>query len=185
MTGTVFNIAQSRLVLLRGDITQQDANAIVNAADPSLLGGGGVDGAIHKAAGPDLLEQCKKVREVSGQCDFGNAVITGGGKLKAKHVIHAVGPIWRGGHSNESFVLSSAYKKCLELALESGLKTIAFPSISTGAYGYPVDLAAPIAIDTVASFILDNPNCLEEVRFVLFNDRTFEAYKKACEEQLS
>lgn len=184
MTEAAFNIAQSRLVLLRGDITQQDANAIVNAANPGLLGGGGVDGAIHRAAGPELLEQCKQVRALSGQCAFGDAVITGGGKLKARHVIHAVGPIWRGGHSNESFVLSSAYKKCLELAMEEGVKTIAFPSISTGAYGYPVDLAAPVAIETVASFILDNPDSLEEVRFVLFDDRTFEAYKKACEEQL-
>jgi O-acetyl-ADP-ribose deacetylase (regulator of RNase III) len=166
--------------LVRGDITRQKVDAIVNAANSGLLGGGGVDGAIHRAGGPSILEECKQIRSLQGTCAPGQAVITGGGNLQARHVIHAVGPIWRGGSTNEAETLASAYRVSLSLAADYDLKTIAFPSISTGAYGYPVDQAARIAIDTVKQFC-QNDNNLSEVRFVLFDEFTFNAYKKALE----
>jgi O-acetyl-ADP-ribose deacetylase (regulator of RNase III) len=165
-------------LLARGDITRQEVDAIVNAANGGLMGGGGVDGAIHRAGGPAILEECKQIRATHGQCAPGDAVITGGGNLKAMHVIHAVGPIWRGGTTNEARTLASAYRKCLSLAVEHGLKTIAFPSISTGAYGYPVDDAAKIAIQTATEFAQEQEG-LSEIRFVLFDPRTYEAFKSA------
>lgn len=171
-------INKTRIVLRRGDITREDTDAIVNAANSGLLGGGGVDGAIHRAGGPAILAECKKIREKQGTCPTGSAVITTGGDLRAKFVIHTVGPIWRGGNQNEGATLSDAYRNSLLLAAQSGIKTIAFPSISTGAYGYPVDQAATIAVSTVEQFCR---NCTDvsEVRFVLFDDHTFKAYESS------
>jgi len=164
----------STLELVQGDITQQDTEAIVNAANPSLLGGGGVDGAIHRAAGPELLEECRRL----GGCETGDAKITKGYKLKAKYVIHAVGPIYRKEGSRAPGLLASAYRRSLEVALENGIRSVAFPSISTGAYGYPLEEAAPIALKTVIEFLKAHPE-IELVRFVLYDPRTYAAYEKA------
>jgi O-acetyl-ADP-ribose deacetylase (regulator of RNase III)/HD superfamily phosphodiesterase len=168
-----------KIGLKKGDITDEE-DTIVNAANPGLLGGGGVDGAIHCAAGPKMDEECLAIIKRIGRLEPGNAVITGGGNLKAKHVIHTVGPIWHGGKSKEEEVLRSAYLNSLRVAKENGLKKISFPSISTGAYGYPVDLAAKIAVRTVHEF-LKSESEEEDMRanFVLFDDRTFEAYRRA------
>jgi len=161
--------------ILQGDITRQAVDAIVNAANSGLLGGGGVDGAIHKAGGPTILEECQRIRKEQGGCPPGQAVITGAGNLKAKYVIHAVGPIWRGGVSNEAETLASAYRNSLGLARQYELDSIAFPSISTGAYGYPVDLASEIAISTIKEFIEQFPKP-SKVKIVLFDHFTFAAY---------
>jgi O-acetyl-ADP-ribose deacetylase (regulator of RNase III) len=149
-------------------------DAIVNAANNSLLGGGGVDGAIHRAAGPELLEECRKL---SG-CDTGQAKITSGYRLPARHVIHTVGPIWRGGNSREDQLLADCYRNSLRLARERQIKTIAFPSISTGAYGFPVDRAAAIALREISEFLKNNA-VPEEVRVVCFDRRTFDCCQKA------
>lgn len=159
---------------LRNDITRQDTEAIVNAANPSLLGGGGVDGAIHKAGGPEILEECKKIRMDIGRCVPGNAVITTGGNLKARYVIHTVGPIWTGGRGNESGILKDCYINCLKLADEKGIKSLSFPSISTGAYGYPIEYASVVAIRTVFEYLPQTS--IDEVRFVLFNNLDLEQY---------
>ncbi len=172
-----FKVGNSVLELVQGDITQQDTDAIVNAANPTLLGGGGVDGAIHRAAGPELLEECKKL----GGCATGDAKITKGYRLKAKYVIHAVGPVYKREGEKAPELLASAYRRSLELASQYGIRTIAFPSISTGAYGYPVDEAAPIALRTVMDYLKDHPD-IELVRFVLFTKEVFDAYKRALEE---
>jgi len=164
--------------LLRGDITREDVDAIVNAANSSLMGGGGVDGAIHRAGGPQILEECKQIRAKQGQLAPGFAVITGGGNLKARHVIHTVGPVWRGGGSNEEETLASAYRESLQLAAQYDLKTVAFPSVSTGAYGFPLEKAAPIAIATTQKFF-ETPSSIEEVRFVLFDAFAFNEFQKA------
>ena len=164
----------STLELVQGDITQQDTEAIVNAANPSLLGGGGVDGAIHRAAGPELLEECRTL----GGCETGDAKITKGYRLKAKYVIHAVGPVYRKEGSRAPGLLASAYRRSLEVALENGIRSVAFPSISTGAYGYPLEEAAPIALKTVIEFLKAHPE-IELVRFVLYDPRTYAAYEKA------
>lgn len=155
--------------LVQGDITQQQVDAIVNAANNSLLGGGGVDGAIHRAAGPELLVEC---RDLNG-CATGDAKITKGYKLPAKHVIHTVGPIWSGGAQGEEELLESAYLSSLQLAEMHGLSTIAFPNISTGVYGFPKDKAAQIAVATVKSF---EPKTLKEVLFVCFDDENYSLY---------
>ena len=157
--------------LVQGDITQQQVDAIVNAANNSLLGGGGVDGAIHRAAGPELLVEC---RALNG-CATGDAKITKGYKLLAKHVIHTVGPIWSGGAQGEEELLESAYLSSLQLAEMHGLSTIAFPNISTGVYGFPKDKAAQIAVATVKSF---EPKTLKEVLFVCFDDENYSLYEK-------
>jgi Macro domain. len=162
---------------VKGDITLQDTDAIVNAANSSLLGGGGVDGAIHKAAGPALDEECRRI----GYCPTGQAVITTGGNLKAKYVIHTVGPIWHGGTRNEPELLASCYRNSLKLAEEKDIKTIAFPSISTGAYGYPIEQAAHIAVKTVSDY-LKTSNTIKEVRFVLFSKRDYDVYVEAYKE---
>jgi len=169
---------RSVLSLLQGDITQQDVDAIVNAANSSLLGGGGVDGAIHRAGGPGILEECRAIRAAQGECPTGHAVITTGGNLKARHVIHTVGPIWRGGNHGEDELLRSAYRSSLHLAVQNGLRTIAFPSISTGAYGFPVERAAAIAIDTIRAFLAED-HSLKEVRLVTFSTRDFQVYQHA------
>jgi len=161
-----------RIRLIRGDIPCQDVDAVVNAANHTLLGGGGVDGAIHHAAGPELLAEC---RELHG-CRTGEAKITGAGKLRAKFVIHTVGPVWYGGERNEPLQLRRCYENSLKLAAENGVRTIAFPSISTGAYGYPVKQAAPVALGAVAHSLYACPD-IESVMFVLFSNDDFLVYR--------
>jgi len=160
------------------DITTLDVDAIVNAANRSLLGGGGVDGAIHRAAGPGLLEECRKL----GGCATGSAKITGGHRLKAKHVIHAVGPVWNGGGSNEEALLAGCYRTALELAAAHSLKSIAYPAISTGIYRFPADLAARIAVGTVASEIAAQPRDITRVVFCCFSADSAEHHKNAFAE---
>jgi len=175
-------IKQARLYLLQGDITKQETDAIVNAANPSLMGGGGVDGAIHRAGGSAILEDCKKIVARQGKLPTGQAVITTGGNLKAKHVIHTVGPVWHGGGSGEPELLASAYTESLKVAEENNLSSVSFPSISTGVYGYPVDEAAKVATEAVASFLRDKATSVKEAVFVLFDSSTYEAYRAALEE---
>ncbi|MBN1653035.1 MAG: O-acetyl-ADP-ribose deacetylase [Deltaproteobacteria bacterium] len=171
-------VGNTRLSLVQGDITQQATDAIVNAANSSLMGGGGVDGAIHRAGGPAILEACKKIVEKIGRLEAGQAVITTGGKLRAKHVIHTVGPVWRGGDKGEPDTLASAYRESLKRAVQAGLASVAFPSISTGVYGYPVDEAARVAVNAVREFVLKDSS-LQEVVFVLFDSTTFGAFQQA------
>lgn len=161
------------LAAIRADITTLDVDAIINAANSSLLGGGGVDGAIHRAAGPDLLDECRLL----GGCDTGDAKITQGYRLPARHVIHAVGPVWSGGYSGEPELLASCYRRAVELASAHGLKTLAFPSISTGVYRFPKDAAARIAVDTVRSVLLAGSS-VDEVLFVCFSDEDLEVYRR-------
>lgn len=174
-------IAGTRLTLVQGDITKQEVEAIVNAANPDLTPGGGVSGAIHRAGGPGVTEAAAKIRRERGRLPTGEAVITPGGNLPAKYVIHTVGPVWHGGTKGEPELLAKAYRSCLSLALQQGIKTVAFPSISTGAYGYPVDRAAEVALRTVRDFLAANPGKLAEVRFVLFSPADFRAYRDAWE----
>ena len=171
-------VNKTKLSLTVGDITKQKTDAIVNAANSSLMGGGGVDGAIHRAGGPKILEECIKIREKQGGCDTGEAVITTGGNLPAKYVIHTVGPIWEGGNRKEPELLANCYKNSLKLAVENGIKTVSFPSISTGAYGYPIDQAATVALKAVIDF-LKKDDSLNEVIFVLFNDSIYKSYETA------
>lgn len=159
---------RERITILAGDITKVAADAIVNAANTSLMGGGGVDGAIHRAGGPEILEDCKKIVARQGKCKTGEAVITTAGKLPAKHVIHTVGPIWNGGNGNEPEKLAGCYRNSLRLAVENDCKTIAFPGISTGVYRFPKDLAAQIAVETTADFLGRN-DTIEQVIFVCFD----------------
>jgi O-acetyl-ADP-ribose deacetylase (regulator of RNase III) len=161
--------------LIKGDITELAVDAIVNAAKPSLLGGGGVDGAIHFAGGRKILEECMAYTEENGYLFQGEAMITTGGNLPAKYVIHTVGPVWSGGHNNEELYLENAYYNSLKLAEEHDLKSIAFPNISTGAYGFPKDLAAPLAINIVKEF-LKNQDTLKEVIFVCYDEENYQIY---------
>lgn len=163
------------IIIIKGDITKVSADAIVNAANSSLLGGGGVDGAIHKAGGPEILEDCRKIIAREGGCRTGQAVITTAGRLPAKYVIHTVGPVWNGGFSNEKEKLKNCYQNSLSLAVENHCTSIAFPNISTGIYGYPKDQAAVIAIKTVKDFLDNNP--LLEVIFVSFDDESEQILK--------
>ena len=172
-------IGSTTLSLVQADITRQDVDAIVNAANSSLLGGGGVDGAIHRAGGPQILEECRAIRARQGECPPGEAVITSGGRLKARFVIHTVGPVWYGGSQDEFETLARAYESSLNLALENGIRTIAFPSISTGAYGFPIEQASRIALETVSGFVRNHPGAFEEVRFVVFSDPDREVYEMA------
>ena len=158
-----------RLEAVKGDITAEEVDAIVNAANSSLLGGGGVDGAIHRAAGPELVEACRPL----GGCRTGDAKATPGFRLPARWVIHTVGPVWRGGHAGEAELLASCYRRSLEVAGELGARSVAFPAISTGIYGYPAEEAAAIAVDTISA----TPTSVELVRLVAFDDRTLALYE--------
>ncbi|ADE36616.1 O-acetyl-ADP-ribose deacetylase [Methanohalophilus mahii] len=165
--------------IIKGDITEQKVDVIVNAANNSLLGGGGVDGAIHKAAGPKLLEEC---RALNG-CPTGEAKITHGYDLPAKWVIHTVGPVWHGGNNDEDKMLAKCYRNCLKLAAEKGIKTIAFPSISTGAYHFPIQRAAEIAINEVIDFLEEKP-VFEKIVFVCFNDEAYSNFSRTLDERI-
>lgn len=178
----VSEINGCQVIFERGDITDQWVDAIVNAANSSLMGGGGVDGAIHRRGGKEILKECKEVRRnlwPEGM-PTGEAVITSGGNLPAKHVIHTVGPVWKGGTRNEPELLGRAYRNSLSIALEAGIRSIAFPSISTGAYGYPIREASRIALSNVKAFLEKNFG-IEKVVFVLFSDRDYMAYMEAAE----
>lgn len=164
-------IGKATLSIVEGDITKETTDAIVNAANSGLRGGGGVDGAIHRAGGPSILEECRKI----GHCPTGQAVITTGGNLKAKHVIHTVGPVWSGGGRSEAGLLKSAYLESLKLASENGLKSVSFPAISTGAYGYPLNEAARIALETAIDYLKEHRE-IELVRFVLFGKPTYDVF---------
>jgi O-acetyl-ADP-ribose deacetylase (regulator of RNase III) len=174
-----FQVNQSVVELIHGNIVEQDVDAIVNAANSSLLGGGGVDGAIHHAAGPELLAECRTL----GGCPTGEARITNGYRLKAGHVIHTVGPIYH-GQPRDAELLASAYRSSLQLASQHGVKTMAFPSISTGAYGYPLAEAAPIALRTVRDYLAEHPD-IELVRFVLWDGTARVAFEKAAQQLFS
>ena len=167
----------SRIEIIQGDITKQAVDAIVNAANTSLLGGGGVDGAIHRAAGPELLAECRTLHG----CRTGEAKLTRGYRLPARFVIHTPGPVWHGGGSGEEALLASCYKSCLTLAAENGCKTVDFPSISTGVYHFPLEKASRIAVSTIAAFLAEHPE-LERVRMVCFDGRTKAFYDRALEE---
>lgn len=164
-----------KLRLLQTDITNIKADAIVNAANSSLLGGGGVDGAIHRKGGSDILEACKLIRARQGKCKTGEAVITTAGKLQAKYVIHTVGPVWNNGGMEKEKLLANCYSNALKLAVENNIKTIAFPNISTGIYRFPKDLAAKIALETIINDT--NFQCIDEVIFVCFDDENYKVYQ--------
>lgn len=181
-----FRVGRTEIILIRGDITNVDADAIVNAANSTLMGGGGVDGAIHARGGPQILEECKHIRATrwANGLPTGEAIMTSGGNLKAKHVIHTVGPIWREGTSEEPRLLKQAYQNSLKLAVQVGLKSIAFPSISTGAYGYPIEKAVEVAIAAVKEF-LKNEDGLDRIAFVLFTKHDFDIYREEAKRALS
>jgi len=161
---------------IKGDITKIKVEAIVNAANSSLMGGGGVDGAIHRAGGPTILEECRKIIAKQGSCETGEAVITTGGNLPAKFVIHTVGPVWNNGKKNEAALLAACYQNSLKLAIEHNLSSIAFPNISTGIYGYPKEEAARIAINAVTQF-LDQNDLITKVYFVCFDEENYQLYE--------
>jgi O-acetyl-ADP-ribose deacetylase (regulator of RNase III) len=185
MSQKEFRIAETKIILIKGDITEVATDAIVNAANSSLMGGGGVDGDIHRKGGAKILEECKLIRAVDWPegLPTGKAVVTSGGDLKAKYVIHSVGPVWQGGSNHEPELLADAYRNSLELALSKTIRSIAFPSISTGAYRYPIDDASKIALTTVKGF-LESKDDLDEVVFVLFTEHDFEVYGKNADQIL-
>jgi len=164
------------ITLHQGDITKLDVDAVVNAANSGLLGGGGVDGAIHRAGGPQILEECRMIRARQGGCETGEAVITSGGKLPARYVIHAVGPVWNGGTHREESLLANAYRNSLRLALQHPIRRIAFPNISTGIYGFPKLQAAQIAVREVKDFTRES-NALQEIVFCCFDDENYHLYQ--------
>jgi O-acetyl-ADP-ribose deacetylase (regulator of RNase III) len=168
--------------VIQGDITKMEVDAIVNAANSSLMGGGGVDGAIHRAGGPEILEACKKIVAKQGSCKTGEAVITTGGKLHARYVIHTVGPVWNGGQNDEASKLANCYRNSLQLAVSNQVKSIAFPNISTGVYHFPKKEAATIALKTVNEFLNDN-NGVDVVHFVCFDDENFNLYTQLLKNQ--
>jgi O-acetyl-ADP-ribose deacetylase (regulator of RNase III) len=174
------SFGKSRVELHRGDITRETTDAIVNAANSSLLGGGGVDGAIHRAGGPAILEQCRRIRERQGPLPAGEAVITTAGRLPSRHVIHTVGPVWGGGDKGEAETLARCYRNCLSLAAANSLQTVAFPSISTGAFGYPIAKAAAVALSTVKE-VLEGGSPVKLVRFVLFSEADLAVYRGVLE----
>jgi len=181
LEGLTYKIGQATLSIIQGDITKQDTDAIVNAANSGLMGGGGVDGAIHRAGGPAILEECKIIVERQGRLPAGQAVITTGGRMKARHVIHTVGPIWLGGGQQEPDLLASAYRESLKLVADNNLTSVSFPSISTGAYSYPIDQAARIALKEIITF-LSKPTSVKEVVFVLYGEANYKAYEAALKE---
>ncbi len=166
----------NNIKLIQGDITKLDVDAIVNAANSSLMGGGGVDGAIHRAGGPRILEECRQIVARQGGCKTGEAVITTGGKLPAKYVVHTVGPVWNGGQNGEPEKLANCYRNSLALAATHQIKTIAFPNISTGIYGYPKQAAAAVAVETVSSFLQSHPEL--QVTFVCFDEQNYRIYER-------
>ncbi len=168
---------KTQLTLVQGDITLQDVDAIVNAANSSLMGGGGVDGAIHQAGGPQILEECKAYVAKHGRLPAGEAMITSGGRLKAKYVVHTVGPVWQGGSNKEDELLANAYRNSLRVAVENNVKSVAFPSISTGIYGFPIQRAAGIAVEAANRFASKNSS-LREIRFVTFSKPDLEVYRQ-------
>ena len=171
--------AQAKIELIQGDITKAEVDAIVNAANEKLIGGGGVDGAIRRAGGDAVVKACDVIRAQQGGCPTGEAVITTGGNLSAQYIIHTVGPIWRGGNAGEAALLASCYKESLQLAAENGVKSIAFPSISTGVYGYPTEKAAAVALETIRDLVESNVMMPELIQFVLFDDATYNCYADA------
>ncbi len=176
-------IGSTKITIARGDITQQDTDAIVNAANSSLMGGGGVDGAIHRAGGQKILEECREIRrtKLPDGLPSGDAVITSAGNLRARFVIHTVGPIWGGGTENESEILKNCYNNSLTLCEAEGIESISFPSISTGAYGYPISLASEIALRSVKRYLENHETVLKEVRFVLFSGSDLSAYNEKAD----
>jgi O-acetyl-ADP-ribose deacetylase (regulator of RNase III) len=181
-----FRIRNVQVFIVKGDITEQSTDAVVNAANTSLMGGGGVDGAIHRKGGPVILEECKRIREQNwpNGLPTGRAVITKGGNLRARYVIHTVGPVWRGGNHGEAELLAEAYRNSIDLAVISGLRSVAFPSISTGAYNYPVEKAARIALQTVSETISRHSG-LEQVTFTLFSEADLNTYVETARELFS
>lgn len=176
---TEVTVGKTRLVAVRGDITREEVDVVVNAANSSLMGGGGVDGAIHRVGGPAILDECKRIVSSMGRLPAGKAVITTGGNLPAGYVIHTVGPVWRGGDYAEAETLASCYTESLKIATDLGLQSIAFPAISTGIYGYPQEKAAAVAIRAVSEYAQSNPTCLTTILFILFDDRSFDIYAAA------
>lgn len=170
-----FDIAKTRLTLVQGDITTQRVDAIVNAANAALSGGGGVDGAIHRAAGPSVLAEC---RAISGGCPTGRAVATGAGNLPAKRIVHTVGPVWTGGNQSEPELLASAYSQSLRVAMAEGCRTVAFPAISTGVYRFPIERATEIAVSTTLSLLKEYPDSFDEIRFVVYSDPDRKVYER-------
>ena len=185
MSDEEFCVGKAKVFLVQGDMTEMDTDAIVNAANPTLMGGGGVDEAIHRKGGPKILEECKRIRatEWPDGLPTGKAVITSGGNLKARYIIHTVGPVLHGGVSGEPELLAEAYRNSLKLAVSKGLKTIAFPSISTGVYGYPIEKASRIALTTVKEF-LEKDDKLDKAMFILFTRHDLEIYMEAAKEIL-
>ncbi|MCW3981321.1 MAG: O-acetyl-ADP-ribose deacetylase [Candidatus Bathyarchaeota archaeon] len=183
---TEFRILNIKISIVRGDIAEQSTDAIVNAANNSLMGGGGVDGAIHRKGGPTILEECKRIRENEwpNGLPTGKAVITKGGNLKARYVIHTVGPVWHGGDQGEPELLAKAYRNSIDLAVSKGLRSVAFPSISTGTYNYPIEKAARTALETVAE-TLRGQRVLEEVIFTLFSGAALNTYIETARELFS
>jgi O-acetyl-ADP-ribose deacetylase (regulator of RNase III) len=179
MSDTRIQIGSSVIELVKGDITTEATDAIVNAANSGLRGGGGVDGAIHSVGGPEIMAECRRI----GGCPTGGAVLTTGGNLKAKYVIHAVGPVYRGGTKGEEALLAGAYRASLEIASKEGVKSLAFPSISTGAYGYPISDASRVALKTAIDYVTDHPE-IKLVRFVLFSDGDLNIYRKSLQKMM-
>lgn len=172
---------KNRIQAVKGDITKIEADAIVNAANTSLMGGGGVDGAIHRSGGPEILEGCRKIVARQGSCKTGEAVITTAGKLPAKYVIHTVGPVWNGGHKKEAEKLANCYRNSLVLAVENNCRSVAFPGISTGLYKFPKDKAAKIGVNTISTFLSTN-NSIEKVLLVCFDDESYNLTQAEIEQ---
>ncbi len=177
----VIQVGLAQLQLLKGDITQISVDAIVNAANSQLAGGGGVDGAIHQAGGPEIMRELDEIRSEIGRCPTGSAVATGAGNLPAKYVFHAVGPIYRNGQAGEAELLASCYSTALDMAAERDVKTISFPSISTGVYGYPLDAAAAIAVQTVAGWLREHTSSIHAVKLIQFSEGDHQAYRYHAE----